>query len=615
MIDYILQFFADEISFWVGAGLIAMSLLIPNAVKPCREKIKKLLACKRVRRTYIITYIILFAAAILLLFIDHLKVWVIILVFAILFAIILILWYCTLFCTPLVLFFLHRYRKLFKQGLVVEYSGTMLNNPWYAITEKDKISCVFLRCSYFIIALNLKQAYNVLESINKDNLLPKERNWYNTEKCFILKYFGANGAASKIYSDKAIKSPSDQSVLALIYEEEGRFDEAKKIFKDLDDVLRAENKVASEKYVIANNYGRSMLMSKNYIGAVDNYRNAVEYALEEKNIYGVETARDNLIMTLLKINKKEAKDVLDEHIKWLNSLPKSIWQQVCMANTMLKYAEDCDDTETIINLVEKVVDTSSSYPINNRIAILVSSGKITSRHYLPIDITEGILTKLSALMGDIIKCPMPDRFNYIRAIGEIFSQIGIYDISLTVFHDSVSDYLNNVAYNDVNEYVKQIPSYMIYENCSFKKDLARYNGRRKRDYINFKNEMLQISDIYYTEGLIIDYLHTLMEIIDEAYIEKNTSNVIDCFPVSKYEDEVKEILLKAEGIIVNFIGQPQIADLHLFFAFVYFCLNDLNKAGEHCEYFNALKIPLGSFDVSVRYRHEAVVRRLYGDRK
>lgn len=127
--------------------------------------------------------------------------------------------------------------------------------------------------------------------------------------------------------------------------------------------------------------------------------------------------------------------------------------------------------------------------------------------------------------------------------------------------------------------------------------------------------MLQIADIYYTEGLIIDYLHTLMEIIDEAYIEQNTSKVIDCFPVSKYEDEVKEILLKAEGIIVNFIGQPQIADLHLFFAFVYFCLNDLNKAREHCEYFNALKIPLGSFAVSVRYRHEAVVRRLYGVKK
>ena len=147
---------------------------------------------------------------------------------------------------------------------------------------------------------------------------------------------------------------------------------------------------------------------------------------------------------------------------------------------------------------------------------------------------------------------------------------------------------------------------MVYDRCYFMKAQAYNWNKRSNDFVNYKDVMMQIADIYHKNELNYDYLITLEQIIDEAYRANNISGAIGIFPISRYEKDIREILTNVEEIMVKFIGYPQLAEVHLRLSYDYLCLQDHKNAERHLDYFNSLRIPLLSMDYHSREMYKAL---------
>ena len=602
--SYIISSLGDKLPFLIGIAILLLSSLISFLVSQIREKIRSLFSCGRGKIAIVLSYTLIVGAVVYLLFVYSVELWITILTYSILAFLIAFIWYITLCNTPLALIYNIKFKRQYKQGFIVEHQDKMKKRPLYAISTKDKFSCSLLQCEYFVMGMNYRKAYESLESITPGRLFPWEKDKLLSSKAFVLKALGSNGAAKDIYSQIKVLRPTDQSVLAVIHEEAGELEKAQEILQNLNNSVVAGNIVKAEKNVVTNNLGRVYLMSGNFVAAADYYRIALDYAIKEGDTHGIEISRDNLIMVLARTDKEEARRVFDEHIKWMESLPHTIWQKISLSNTKLKFAEIFADLDAIKSVVEEVTDAAKEFPLKPRISILISTAKIICRFQLPLD---SVILQIVELFPDILKSPMPERFVHIRDLAEVFAQVRVYAPSLIELLSEVNNYLSTRAYDELSEYIRSLPDYMVYERCFFRKECAMFLSRKNSDFAEYKNSMMQIGNMYHAQGLNFNYLQTLIQIADEAYFyQPYICSIKEGLPVSKYEYEVKEIIALAEEVVSKFLGYPQIAEIHLQFCSNYLCFGDFVNAKRHLDYFDSLKLPILGFHHIQQERYKSM---------
>lgn len=600
--NYIIGFLGDKLPFLIGIAILLLSSLIGFFVAEIREKIKSLFSCGRGKIAIGLTYTLIVGAIIYLLFVYSVELWVTILIFSLLVCLIAFIWYITLCNTPLVLIYIIKFKRQYKQGFIVEHQEAMLKKPWYAISIKDRYSCTLLQYGYFVSSSNYRKAYESLERVDVDKLFPWEKDRILSNRAFVLKCLGSNGAAEKLYPQIKNLRPTDQSVLAVIHEEAGEISKAQEILQDLNNSVVAGNIVKSERSIVANNLGRIYLMTGNFVAAADKYRIALNYAIKEEDTQGIEISRDNLIFALARTNKEEARRVFEEHIKWMESLPDTIWRKISLANTKLKFGEMFEDLDIVKSAVEEVKVAVKDFPLQSRIGTLISTAKIICRFRLSLD---SVILQIAELYPDILKCSMPERFVYIRDLAEVLAQIQVYAPTLIELRAKVEDYLSTRAYDELTEYIRMLPPYMVYERTFFLKECTMFKSRRDQNFIEYKNSMMQIAEMYHLQGLNFNYLQTLMQIADEAYFYTPCiCGEKEGLPVSKYENEAREIVKQAEEVVSKFYGYPQIAEIHLQFSFIYLCFGDCANAKRHLDHFDSLKLSLLSFHHDQQKRYE-----------
>lgn len=591
--SYIVDSLGNELPFLIGFAILLLSSLIGCLVSEIRGKIKSVFSCGRGKIAIVLTYVLVVGAVVFLLFVYSIKLWITILTNSLICGAIAMIWYVTLCCNPLILIYTIKFKKRYKQGFFVEHQDTMLKQPWYAISTKDRYDCSLLQYGYFVMGMNYRKAYESLEGITIDKLFPWEKDKILSKRAFVLKGLGSNGAAEEIYTQIKKLRPTDQSVLAYIYEEAGELSKAQEIMQNLNNSVIAGDIVKDEKNVVANNLGRIYLMNGNFVAATEHYRIALDYAIKEDDTHGIEISRDNLILALARTNKAESHRVFEEHIKWMESLPDTIWRQISLANTKLKYGEMFEDLKIVKSAVDEVTVAARNFPLKPRIGVLISTAKIICRFRLNLNT---VILQIAELYPEILKCQMPERFVYIRDLAEVLAQIQVYIPTLMKLRENIEDYLNARAYDELTEYIRVLPDYMVYERTFFLKECTLFKSRKNQNFVEYKNSMMQIAEMYHSQGLNFNYLQTLMQIADEAYFfPPYVCREREGLPISKYENEVKGIVELAEKMGSKFYGYPQIAEIHLQFCFIYLCFGDFVNSKRHLDYFDSLKLSLLSF--------------------
>ncbi len=606
MPEFLLEQLGENVPFWIGCAVLLLPPLFMAAVRQLREKLAPLFSCGRGRFAAILTYLLAVGAVVVLLFVPKFPPWVSVTVYASIAGAIALLWYLTLCCTPAVLLYTFRIGRKIRAGYLGELKDKMARRPRFALTPKDKLACELLGYRYYALSSYNRKAYECLAKIDPAGLFPWEREKLFSCKAFVLKALGANGTAKELYSRVKHLRPTDRGILALIDEEAGRFDEAEAALKQLYDASLAES--GKEQNVVANNLGRMYVMRGNYVAGAEHYRSALAHAIKERDIYGIETARDNLICTLVNTDMAEAKKVYEEHLAWLSSLPPTIWRKVSMANTKLKFAECTKDPAAIRAVIREVEAESGSFPTEPRIHILISTALILCRFHFDLRTT---LQQIEALFPVILQFPMPERYTSVCRIAEVLSQIKAdYPPFQGLFH-AVDGYFCDRAEEDLSKHIKSLPDYAVYERCHLLKERAFLQNRKIANFLRYRDAALQIGDLYASNGLNFGNVETLLSAAMDAYTyPPYLAGMREGFPVSRYETEAKEIVARAEAAAAPFRRYPQMAEADLQFAFLHTCFGDYEAAREYVELFEATDLPLLCLTYPLRERYALIKRTL-----
>lgn len=601
--DLILEQIKGKIPFLACLAVLIALSIGAGVITHVKNKIKEVAVQRKCIFQIVATAVIVLAILFIFYFSNKINKWIIVGVCTALVAVCFIIWWFTFHLPPLAYLHIRKYKKLYKQGYVYEKLEEIRKRPCYIVTLTGKLKFAIMQYGYFIWAGDYKSAYEVLFNVLRSNLLKKERSEINSRITFTLYCLGAFSAARKKYASIDNPSATDESVLSILYEEEGNFEEAERIINSLNGKMLSSDISLDDKGVISNNFGRTYRLKNNNIGAINLYRDAVNYAVERNDIYNLLLSYSNLILTLSAVDIREAKKEFEKYLETVQNEPFTMYKFQEYANLKLMLSERLNDMQAIKLITDEVIEKSSTADTQYKINMLIMTAKIIANNRLDITAT---MLKLIDLQDEIFSASMPQRYNWIKELHFIFMQMGLSPWSK--FHGlkyRVESYMHQKALSDVDAYITDLPQYAVYETINFiREKIYLKKSAENYSFYDVKRDFEQLADICSANSLGFEQLKTYLNIIDEAYDKQNIQSVVNNIPKSKYDKEVKEILPTVREIVENYTRHPGIADVYLQLCRYYICDGDINSAKDYMTRFEDLNISINRFGYIVRQQYE-----------
>lgn len=604
----ILDYLKEKIPFLACIAVLIALSICAGVITHFKNKIKELAVQRKCIFQIAVTAVIVLAILLLLYFSNKIDIWIIATVCPALLLACFVIWWFTFHLPPLAYFYIRKYKKLYQKGYVFEKLEEIRKRPCFIVTVTGKLKFAVIQYGYFIWASDFKSAYEVLFEVSKLNLLDKERSGINSRITFTLYRLGAFSAAREKYASIDKPSATDESVLSMLYEEDGDFEEAEKIISSLNSKMLSSEISLDDKGVISNNFGRTYRLKNNNIGAVKLYRDAINYAVERKDIYNLLLSYSNLILTLSAFDVDAAKQEYAKYLEIVKKEPFTMYKFQEYANLKLMLSERLNDWQAINSIINEVIDRSNTVDTTYKINLLIMTAKIIANNRL--DITETML-RLIGLQNDIFSAPMPERYNWIKELHFIFLQMGLYPGSkFQLLKDRVESYMHQKALSDVDAYITDLPQYAVNETIHFIRDRI-YLKKLAANYsfYDVRRDFDQLADICGSNSLGFGRMTAFLNIINEAYDAHNIECVTNGVPKSKYDKEVKEVLPTVQKMAKKFMRHPGIADVYLQLCLYCICDGNLDAAKDYMNAFEELNISLNRFGFYIKQQY-ALCKRI-----
>ena len=396
--------------------------------------------------------------------------------------------------------YVKKYNKLFRKGYTIENKSAVDKRPFYFLDTNERIEFEYLTAQFCSSINDHIGAYNAFCRMQKFPLYDSEVIESSVSCVYLLTQLGDMNKAHHIAeSVKEADYPAYCFLESYILECKGKLEEAFDMAQKAESAMDVNYKNIRVRQGTYNQLGRLYLFKGNSTEAYRYLKASLEDAKKLKNASTLNTAYNNLINFYLLggKSKKEVDELVEEY---RNNLEPDSLDTVCqLINLRVRVAKHFDnrgEEECAIREGYEELKRRSKYPYlaMQRISILhmLQSGGFD---------TAQVVKDIENDLDYYGKLPEQQRFKVYLDLAYFINRADIDPSRFEKICTKVSDYLENNADSDLDNYYKQLSTACVGERCfvlQSKVDLYVLLSINKSEQLQLLKDVRQI---YHDNGM------------------------------------------------------------------------------------------------------------------
>lgn len=401
-------------------------------------------------------------------------------------------------------------------------------------------------CKQAVIAnikYNVHQSIKLLDRINVDTLNLDEKTQLELLRAHYFTQSGDHKKALQII--ERLSNPSEKYLIqislirAVAAECEGNLTKSSDILLNAITYSSDKPKDANYKQVL-NNLGRIRRMEMNYTESLNYYRKALELAKVFKEKSSMHIAYQNLIHSLVLLDKQnEVRDLIPEYQSMVNlANPNDLIEYF---NFLVEYYRQINNKNKLSETIDEVRERI--YPlISRKEQIIFDMSQLRMRWNGGV-LSPGFLYQIEIQYHEYIDLAPIEQFQCYIEIHHVLEKLREQGSDSFLHEDLFYQNRENIYHllPELENYLTRIPEYCVFEKCRIMWDIVR---AKRCTVDNYNNEEVlrmleEIKKTHFKHGNFIEAFNVGLDICDEALSQQNYEKMWEFLQLAM--DEIQKI--------------------------------------------------------------------------